>query len=145
MFRRRLAAVVALATFALVLSPAPAHAAVEGRIRGISHHHPNANYSWVAARVKATEGAQVQAHLAGPAVAGDASLQCRARRDQNGKVLVVWKIQQAGRYTVHLTATRDGSQDTATKSYDVPNPPSPAWGPFHFPKEAGCHKGWPRR
>ena len=145
MLRRRIAMVAALATFALVLTPAPAHANVEGRIREISHHHPDANYSWVAARIKATAGARVNAHLAGPAVASEANVSCRARRDQNGKVLVVWKIEAAGRYTVHLTATRDGSEDTATKAYDVPNPPTPAWGPFHFPRAAGCHKGWPRR
>ena len=146
--RRRAVIVVLFLVAALVLPQAPAKAVAVG-VEGMSHLHPeDANYSWVAVRVLASKRARVEVHLAGPRVVSENPVSCRAPgnsapENKQGKVLAVFKIKEAGKYTAHATATKAGKSDTAQASHDVPAPPDPKWGPFRFPADAGCHKGWP--
>lgn len=146
MLRRRIALIATLALFSVLLTPSPAYA-VAGAVKAMSHHHPDADFSYVAARIKGTRAANVEAHLAGPAVKSTNPVTCRIPRDRKfeGKVLVVWKIEQAGNYQVHLTLTKSGDTASDSSSHEVPDPSGAKWGPFRFPKQAGCHKGWPTK
>lgn len=144
MLRRRIAVIAVIAVGSVVLSPSPAEA-VKGVVKGMSHGHPSGeSVSYVAARVKGSRRARVSAHLAGPGVESTNPVECTIPRKRKfeGKVVVVWRISEPGEYTVHLTVTKSGDSANDQRNYTVPAP-KPRWGPFHFPTDPGCHKGWP--
>lgn len=148
MLRRRIAVIAVVTMVSGLLSPAPAQA-VTVEVRGMSHRHPEErNFSWVGVRVKASRRAMVEVHLAGPSVISANPVSCRAPgkrapRKKRGKVLAVFKIDQVGQYTTHVTATKSGDSATAQDNYMVPSPDGKKWGPFRFRDDAGCYGGWP--
>lgn len=143
--RSRFIALVTVVTVALLLPLAPAHAFVL-EVKGMSHYHPtDKDFSWVAARIRTSKGARVEMHLAGGKILSDATVACTSPKsgEARGKVLGVWKIGSPGNYSVHVEATKAGESERRSKTYGVPEPPKPRWGPFEFPPEPKCHRGWP--
>ena len=127
----------------VVLAVPNASAAVSGRVAEISHHHPNLRYSWLAARIQTSPGAHVEVLARDGDVLSKSRVSCRATA--RGRALAVWKVDDPALYTIEAKITQDDESVTRSKSYRVPFPPEPEWGPFRFVRNAGCHRGWPRK
>lgn len=130
-----------VAVVVLAFPHVPASAEATGRIAGISHHHPSdRSFSWLAARIKTSPGAQVEVLARDGEVLSKSRVACRA--SARGRAIAVWKVDDPALYTIEATMTKDGTSVTRSDSYRVPFPPEPEWGPFWFPRDAGCHRGW---
>lgn len=132
------------AVVVLAFPHVPASAGVTGRIAEISHHHPrDRSFSWLAARIETSPGARVEVLARDGEVLSKSRVSCKATA--RGRALAVWKIDDAALYTIEATMSKDDMSVTRTDTYRVPFPPEPEWGPFRFIRNAGCHRGWPRR
>ena len=131
------------AAVVLAFPMAPASAELSGRVAGISHHHPrNGSFAWLAARIQTAPGARVEVLARDGEVLSKSRVSCRA--NARGRAIAVWKVDDPALYTIEATLTKDDESITRSGSYRVPFPPEPEWGPFWFPRDDGCHRGWHR-